>query len=66
MTETSAVILAGGLARRMGGGDKARLIVGGRTVLARTIDTIRPQVATSRSMPTALPSARRHQASGAA
>ncbi len=44
MTETVAVILAGGLARRMGGGDKCRLVVGGRTVLARTIATLAPQV----------------------
>ena len=41
---TVAVILAGGLARRMGGGDKSRLVVGGRTVLARTVATIAPQV----------------------
>lgn len=43
--ETVAVILAGGLARRMGGGDKSRLVVGGRSVLARTVATIAPQVA---------------------
>lgn len=41
---TAAVILAGGLARRMGGGDKCRLVVGGRTIVARTIATIGPQV----------------------
>lgn len=40
---TMAVILAGGLARRMGGGDKCRIVVGGQTILARTIATIRPQ-----------------------
>ena len=38
-------ILAGGLARRMGGGDKGLLQVGGETVLARVIGRIRPQVA---------------------
>ncbi len=41
---TVAVILAGGLARRMGGGDKCRQVVGGRTIIARTIATIGPQV----------------------
>ncbi len=41
---TAAVILAGGLARRMGGGDKSRLLVGGRSILARTVDCLRPQV----------------------
>lgn len=42
---TAGVILAGGLARRMGGGDKALRIVGGQTVLARTIARLSPQVA---------------------
>jgi molybdopterin-guanine dinucleotide biosynthesis protein A len=37
------LILAGGLARRMGGGDKARLTVGGRTILDRVLATLRPQ-----------------------
>ena len=48
MTETgkdiAGVILAGGLARRMGGGDKALLEVGGRSLLSRVIDRLRPQV----------------------
>lgn len=45
MTEpTLGVILAGGLARRMGGGDKCRVLVGGHTVLARTIATLAPQL----------------------
>ena len=44
-SDTVGVILAGGLARRMGGGDKCRVMVGGRTVLARTIATLAPQVA---------------------
>jgi molybdenum cofactor guanylyltransferase len=39
-----AVLLAGGLARRMGGGDKCLRLLGGKTLLARAIDTIRPQV----------------------
>ena len=44
MSGTIAVILAGGLARRMGGGDKARLVVGGRSILQRTIDCVAPHV----------------------
>jgi molybdenum cofactor guanylyltransferase len=36
MPELVAVVLAGGLARRMGGGDKCRIVVEGRTVLERT------------------------------
>ena len=34
------VVLAGGLARRMGGGDKARLQIAGRTILERVLDEI--------------------------
>ena len=45
MNSTLGVILAGGLARRLGGGDKALRVVGGRTVLGRVLDTMRPQVA---------------------
>ena len=37
------IILAGGLARRMGGGDKGLRSVGGRTVLDRVIATMRRQ-----------------------
>ena len=43
-TDTLGLILAGGLARRMGGGDKPLRRVGGRTVLARVVDAVRPQV----------------------
>src|SRR5215475_11254311 len=39
------LILAGGLARRMGGGDKARIRVGGATILQRVLDCITPQCA---------------------
>jgi molybdopterin-guanine dinucleotide biosynthesis protein A len=37
------VVLAGGLARRMGGGDKPLLEIGGRTILARVIARLEPQ-----------------------
>lgn len=39
-----AVILAGGQARRMGGLDKGRLILGDRSLVNRVIDRITPQV----------------------
>lgn len=38
------MVLAGGQARRMGGGDKPLLAVGGRTLLDRTIARLAPQV----------------------
>lgn len=41
---TVGAILAGGLARRMGGGDKPLRTIGARTVLARIIDRLTPQV----------------------
>ena len=40
---TLGLVLAGGLARRMGGGDKALIEIGGRTILERVLDTIAPQ-----------------------
>jgi molybdenum cofactor guanylyltransferase len=39
------VVLAGGLARRMGGGDKARLRIGGRTILERVLARLETQCA---------------------
>lgn len=39
------VLLAGGLARRMGGGDKPLRTIGGRTILKLVIERLRPQVA---------------------
>ena len=39
-----AVLLAGGQARRMGGGDKCLKMLGGRTLLARVVERIAPQV----------------------
>ena len=38
-----AVLLAGGLARRMGGGDKPMRRIGGRTILERVIARLKPQ-----------------------
>ncbi|TMV10262.1 molybdenum cofactor guanylyltransferase MobA [Ruegeria sediminis] len=43
MTRPLGVILAGGQATRMGGGDKGLLTLGGQTLLARVIDRLRPQ-----------------------
>ena len=40
---TLGVLLAGGLARRMGGGDKPLRRLGGRTILERVIDRVAPQ-----------------------
>ncbi|MDO9707100.1 molybdenum cofactor guanylyltransferase MobA [Paracraurococcus lichenis] len=40
-----AVILAGGLARRMGGGDKPLRLLAGRPLLEHVLDRLRPQVA---------------------
>lgn len=37
------VILAGGLASRMGGGDKGRLMLDGRSILEHVIDRLAPQ-----------------------
>ncbi len=40
----AGILLAGGLATRMGGGDKSLKSLGGRPILAHVIDRIRPQV----------------------
>jgi molybdopterin-guanine dinucleotide biosynthesis protein A len=40
---TPGVLLAGGLARRMGGGDKPMRTIGGRTILERVIARLKPQ-----------------------
>jgi molybdopterin-guanine dinucleotide biosynthesis protein A len=37
----TAAILAGGRARRLGGRDQSRLVVGGRTILERQLDVLR-------------------------
>ena len=38
--DVAAAILAGGQARRFGGLDKSRLVVGGRTIIARQLDVL--------------------------
>lgn len=40
---TLGVVLAGGLARRMGGGDKPMREIGGRTILAHVVERLAPQ-----------------------
>ncbi len=40
---TLGLVLAGGQARRMGGGDKALLTIGGTTILQRVLDRLLPQ-----------------------
>ena len=42
-TEIPGILLAGGLARRMGGGDKPMRRIGGRTILERVIARLKPQ-----------------------
>jgi len=44
MTEVIGCVLAGGLARRMGGGDKGLIRLGGRLVLDHVLDRLKPQV----------------------
>lgn len=44
MKQPLGVILAGGLARRMGGGDKGLLQLGNQPILRRVIDRLAPQV----------------------
>lgn len=45
MKQPAGVILAGGLSRRMGGGDKGLLELGGQPLLALVRDRLEPQVA---------------------
>ncbi len=42
---TIGLVLAGGLARRMGGGDKALIRIGGATILERVLGRLSPQCA---------------------
>lgn len=44
-TDIVGVLLAGGLSRRMGGGDKALASLAGRPMLSRLIERVGPQVA---------------------
>ena len=41
---TLGLVLAGGLARRMGGGDKALIEIGDRAILDRVLETLQPQL----------------------
>lgn len=43
-TSVAGILLAGGLSRRMGGGDKALRPLAGRSMLDRVVDRVRPQV----------------------
>src|SRR6201999_772034 len=43
MAATPGILLAGGLARRMGGGDKPMRTIAGRTILERVITRLGPQ-----------------------
>jgi molybdopterin-guanine dinucleotide biosynthesis protein A len=43
--DTIGVVLAGGLARRMGGGDKGLSLIEGRTIIERLVESLRPQCA---------------------
>jgi len=45
-TNICGVLLAGGLSRRMGGGDKCLRLLAGRPILAHVLDRVRPQVGT--------------------
>src|SRR5262249_56470995 len=45
LRQPSGLVLAGGLARRMGGGDKALLKIGAATILERVLDRLEPQCA---------------------
>ena len=45
MGEIHGLILAGGLARRMGGGDKAFVMLGGQPLIAHSIARLKPQTA---------------------
>ena len=44
MIDIPGIILAGGLSRRMGGGDKGLLMLGKTSIIERVIDKISPQV----------------------
>ena len=46
VSDVAGVILAGGLSRRMGGGDKCLRLLAGRPILDRIVERVRPQVAT--------------------
>lgn len=45
MHQPVGIILAGGQATRIGGGDKGRIMLGGRALFSRVIERVAPQVA---------------------
>src|SRR3989440_7529102 len=45
MPRILGLVLAGGLARRMGGGDKTRIRIGDKTILERVLARLKPQCA---------------------
>ncbi len=45
-TRVAGILLAGGLSRRMGGGDKCLRVLGGETILSRIVRGVLPQVDT--------------------
>ena len=45
LSDIPGVLLAGGLARRMGGGDKPMRMIAGRSILERVIQRLKPQCA---------------------
>ncbi len=55
---TYGLILAGGLARRMGGGDKTLIRVGEKTILERALARLGPQCAAPRGARRSTTSAR--------
>lgn len=44
-SDVAGVILAGGLSRRMGGGDKCLRLLAGQPILERIVERVRPQIA---------------------
>jgi molybdopterin-guanine dinucleotide biosynthesis protein A len=44
MSPVAGILLAGGLSRRMGGGDKCLRLLGGETILSRILRRVAPQV----------------------
>ena len=62
--DTLGVIVAGGLARRMGGTDKMRIRIGDATILEHVLTRLRPQCARSFSTPIRYRALRRRRPAG--